>query len=157
MPNWMIPKSSIASSGRTSANSTIVWPSELCRLRGVGFFIWRRFRLCGCVLVRPCASAQGLTEGSDASLLDRVGDPVDHVRDVASEQQQGGNDERGDHRKDHRVLGHRLTLLVTVELTEERLHVCGELQHQLHLPSGVTGMAFANAGCQDWIACVVTE
>src|SRR5436853_5996940 len=34
------------------------------------------------------------------------------------------------------------TTLFRSELTEERLHVCGELQHQLHLPSGVTGMAF---------------
>src|SRR5260370_42599901 len=132
----MTPKSSTASNGRTSANSTIVWPSEFRSLFG-GVFV-----ICGgkwFVGFWWAPDVRGPPKGPVA-LLDRVGDPVYHGRDVRSEQEQCGEDGRRDHGEDHGVLRHRLSLLAVVP-AEERLHVCGELQHQLHLPSGMKGTA----------------
>src|SRR6266571_8337503 len=104
----MTPKSRRASNGRTSANSTIVWPSELRSLCGVlSVFI---SGVC-CVVFGGWAPGDRSPPTREVVLLDCVGDPVQDRRDVAGENSEDEQDGGGDHAQDHGVLRHGLTLL----------------------------------------------
>src|SRR5437764_13136484 len=97
----MIPKSRTERSGRTSANSTIVWPSASRSLCGVlTVFICGVW--CSAVFVGGPRTGRGPPEGTRV-LLDRVSDAADHGRDVRPEQDERGEEDKRDHREDHGV------------------------------------------------------
>src|SRR6185312_10825610 len=117
MPNWMTPKSRIASTGKTRVNSTIVWPC--CRFfrnlfnTGIGSSFGRGTCFLKRCLARRRAGALSPRVPAPRHVLKRLED-VDHRHDVSldagGEQEESPDDEDRDDGENHAVLGHRLTL-----------------------------------------------